>query len=102
MKKNKRYHLTTIYRGYNVSLTCCAHSYKEAAEKFDTTIHFVRNYAGCVDMDRDEENFEEVRAHIDSGYIIFEYGRKDLYGKEMPYPDLKKIIEHYVSIKYKI
>lgn len=95
--KHKKYHLPTTYRGYQVFITCCATSYKEAAKKFDTSLHFVRNYAGYTD---EPDYFEGVRGYIDSGYIIYEYNRKDLWNKEMAYDDLKEIIDEYVQDKY--
>lgn len=98
MKHYKKYHLPLIYRGYQVFLICCASSYKKAAEKFETTEHYTRAYAGCVKSD---DYFEGVLGYIDSGFIIFEYGRKDLSRKEIPYDDLKVIIEEYNEKKRK-
>lgn len=98
MKKHKQYYLSAIYQGYQVYLTCMAHSFKEAAAKFDSSVYHTRNYASCVSPN--DEYFEGVRAQIDSGFIIFDHGRTDLMRKYMPYDELKQIISYYVSLKY--
>jgi len=96
MKRLKKYHLSTVYRSYSVELECIAKSYKEAAEKFEISLHHARNYCGVVET---TEFHEGVVGHIMSGYIIFEYGRSDLNRKKMPYDELKKIIDEYVNKK---
>lgn len=96
MIRYKKYHISHIHKGYQVFLTCAARSYKEAAEKFEMSEYYVRKYAGIVKID---DYFEGVRGYIDSGYIIFEFGRKDLSRKEMAFDELKEIIEEYYNIK---
>jgi len=95
--KYKKYHYSTVYRGYQANLICCATSYKKAAEMFDISEYTARNYALCTETD---DYFEGVRGYLDSGYIIFEYGRKDLSRKEMAWDDLKVIIDEYVAKKH--
>lgn len=92
MNKYKKYHISSVYHGYQVFLICIATSYKQAAEKFEISEYFVKGYAGVVKTD---DYFEGVRGYIDSGWIIFDYGRHDLHSKVMPYDDLKVIIDEY-------
>lgn len=98
MKAFKQYYISTVYRGYQIHKTCMAHSFKEAAEKFEVTLSFARGYASSVRPN--DEHFDGVNAQIDSGYIPFEYGRTDLLRLWMPLDELKTIIDHYNDIKY--
>lgn len=98
MKHYKKYHLPTVYKGYQVFLSCAATSFKEAAEKFEMREYYVKKYAGIVKI---PDYFEGIRGYIDSGYIIFKYGRTDLSRKEMPWEDLKEIIQEYHEQEYK-
>lgn len=97
MNKYKKYHISSVYHGYQVFLTCIATSCKQAAEKFEFSEYFVKGYAGIVKTD---DYFEGVRGYIDSGWIIFDFGRKDLYKKEMAYDELKIIIDEYNKKKH--
>lgn len=99
MIKYKKYHLPAIYRGYQVFLMCCASSYKKAAEKFEMKEYYVRSYAGCVKADENDVYFDGVMGYIDSGYVIFEYGRTDLHNKKIPYDELKVILDKYRELK---
>lgn len=97
MNKYKRYHIGVLYHGYQVFLTCVDTSYKRAAEKFEVSEYFVKGYAGVVKTD---DYFDGVRGYIDSGWIIFDFNRQDLSRKEMPYDELKVIIDKYNKKKH--
>lgn len=97
-RTHKRFIINVTHKGYPVELSCTAKSIKEAAVKFNTTESFVRSYGLKTEV---EEPIDSVMGLINSGYIIFEYDRKDLSGKIMPFEELKAIIEHYVELYHK-
>ena len=98
-KKYKRYILATLHRGYQVEKYCTAKSATEAAEKLGVDPYTIKKYGmiGTVD-----EPIEGVMAEINSGYICFDEGRKDLMRKRMPWEELKPIIDFYVDKKHKL
>jgi hypothetical protein len=97
-KKYKRFVISHIYRGYTHTRECTAKSAKEAAEKLDCSLSFINKYGMKTTVN---EPIDGVVAYIDSGYIPFEYGRKDLLWKIMLWDELKSIIDFYVDEKYK-
>lgn len=97
-KKHKRFIINVTYKGYPVELRCTAKSLKEAAVKLDTSESFVRVYGLKTEVD---EPIDGIESLINSGYIIFQYDRKDLSEKKLPYEELKKIIDYYLDLKYK-
>lgn len=88
----KEYILPSLYRGIAVFKTCCAESDKKAAEKFGVSTHQVRKYANKVETDG---GFGGVMAYMDSGKIIFEYNRRDLFRRIIPLVELEEIIDSY-------
>jgi hypothetical protein len=97
-KTYKRYIVTTEYRGYTHTKECTAKSAKEASEKLDVSISFIKTYGMITYVDNP---IDGVIAYIDSGYIPFDYGRKDLMRKIMPWNELKDILDFYRTEKYK-
>ena len=96
-KKYKRYLLSTLHRGYQVEKRCTAKSAVEAAEKLGVDPYTIKKY-GMIG--RVDEPIEGVMAEINSGYICFDEGRKDLMRKLIPWAELKPIIDFYVDKKY--
>lgn len=100
MKKERhKYQLPSMMRGIQVHKTCWAKSDTEAAKKLDVSLYNIRTYA--IKYNKGEE-FDDVRAFMDSGKIIFENNRKDLMNKEMPKDELKNIIDTYQDKSYAI
>ena len=99
-KKIFIYEISKIYRGYQTWIRTCATSNVEAARKLDVTPSYMKNYGMKYWRDQDTE-FEGVQGHIDSGWIIFELGRKDLSRKNIPYEELTRIIDECINEKYK-
>ena len=92
-----RYQVGQIYRGYQVFTQCYASSYAQAADMMGVSLHYLRSYGYKTDQG---DPCDGVMAYIDSGEIIFQDGRKDLYRKLMPYDELKVIIEEFNKRKY--
>lgn len=95
-KNYKRFIVNIVYKGYPVELYCTAKSMKEAAVKLGVKEYFMRGHSLKTEVD---EPIDGVIAIINSGYIIFEYNRRDLFNKIIPYEEMKKIIDHYVVLK---
>jgi hypothetical protein len=93
----KKYYYSCTYRGYQVTKFCTAKSYKEASEKLDVEYNYFRKYAS---FNTSNDPINGVMSYIDSGYIIFDKGRRDLSRKEMPWDELRPIIDFYVNEKY--
>lgn len=98
-KKVHIYETSKIYRGYQIFVRTCATSNAEAARKLDVSPSYMRNYGMKYWRDEDTE-FEGNQGYIDSGWIIFDLGRKDLNRKIMPYEELTRIIDEYIKEKY--
>jgi hypothetical protein len=99
-KKVYIYETSNIYRGYQTWVKTCATSYAEAARKLDVTPSYLKNYGLKYWRDEDVE-FEGNQGYIDSGWIIFDLGRKELNRKNMPYEELTKIIDECIKEKNK-
>jgi hypothetical protein len=98
-KKLYRFQVTDLYRGQQIHKVCYATSYAEAARMFNMTQYHVKNYG--YKMFVDELTTDDVLAFIDSGELIFEAGRKDVFRKLIPLNELTNIIDQYMDEKYK-
>lgn len=93
----KKYTIHKPYRGLTITVQLFAKTNKEAADILGVSPYALKQYAGIVNVEKAEH--DGVMAWMDSGWIICQYGRKDLHNKKMPIAELYKIIDHYIALK---
>lgn len=96
VKKLKVYRYNTLYRSQPICLKFLASTYDEAAKKLNIKLYEAKKY--CLKVDA-EEHFEGMIASFNSGLLWSK--EKALINKEMPFEDLKKIIDKHIDEKYK-
>lgn len=87
-----KFELPTVYGGVQIFKICYASTFNEAAKKLDCSVYYINNYAYknvC------EVDLNGIYAYMDSGYIIYDIGRKDLFKKVLPIDEIEKIIDDY-------
>jgi hypothetical protein len=92
-----KYSYPAMYRGIQIHKTCWAKSDSEASKKLNITIYMIRNYTSKYHKG---DVFDDVKAYMDSGKIIFDFGRKDLMNKELPIKEIQSIIDQYQDKAY--
>lgn len=98
-KERKIYDVGLVYRGQQTWKLTWATSYAEAARKMDISVSYLRNYANVYRRDQDVE-FEGCQGYVDSGGIVFgEHGDRSLSRKQMPWDELEKVIQDYITRK---
>lgn len=97
MKIYKRYIIYVTYRGVTVAKQCTAKSAKEAAEKLDISYSFIKGYGMITKV---SEPIEGVQAWMDSDFIIYQEGRRDLWEKKISWDEMKEIINFYVNKRH--
>lgn len=97
INKMKQYILPKVIRGIQVHLICNAKNMSEAAIKFDVSPYYVKVWASKSDV---KKEYDGVHAYMDSGYIVFECNRKDLYKTTMPIAEMTQIIQEYQTKRY--
>lgn len=99
-KERNIYDVTTTYRGQQLNKITWATSYAEAARKMDLSISHLRGYANVYKRAQDVE-FEGCYGYIYSGGIIFsEHGDRTLINKRLPWDELTKEVDEYLTRKY--
>jgi hypothetical protein len=86
----KKFTYNCLYRGQQITKVVCAKNVKEASEKLNINTYNVTKYCNVIKTDN---SFEGVIAYIDSGMLWRK--RKDLSRIEMPFDELKAIIDTY-------
>jgi hypothetical protein len=91
----KKYEISVVYRGQQITKIVCAKNALEAANLLEVNKYFINKYAF---KNKINVPFEGIIAYYDSGYL-WEKEKKFIRVK-MPYEKLKSIIDQYKDKEY--
>jgi len=91
----KKYTISVMYRGQQITKMACAKNTKEAADLLGVNTYFINKYGF---KNKVETPFEGVIAYFDSGMLWRE--EKSLIRIEMPLERLMAIIDSYQDKAY--
>jgi len=91
----KKYTISTLYRGQQITKSVCAKNISEAAEKLDVNSYFIKAYGY---INKVETTFEGILSSFDSG-MLWEK-EKHLIRVIMPLEELTSIIDKYKDKEY--
>ena len=91
----KKYTISVMYRGQQITKMVCAKNTKEAAELLGVNTYFINKYGF---KNKVETPFDGVIAYFDSGMLWRE--EKSLIRVEMPLERLMAIIDSYQNKAY--
>jgi hypothetical protein len=91
----KKYTISVLYRGEQITKMVCAKNAKDAAALLGVNTYFINKYGY---KNKTENPFEGVIAYFDSGMLWRE--ERGLLRVEMPISELQAIIDSHVNKKY--
>ena len=91
----KKYTISVMYRGQQITKIACARNTKEAADLLGVNVYFINRYGF---KEKTNTPFDSVIAYFDSGMLWRQ--EKSLIGVKMPLEELIALIDRYKNKEY--